>query len=229
MKWSIRLAAVAALALAACGVEEGPYEKEVSGPLALVSSLPPDGATDFDRERSIELEFSRPVNPDTLAIVLIGAPDPAIDVQGEMVEVKAPLDFETDYVLRVDRAEDVFGNALAGAPIEIRFRTAADGTVILSTIADVQPIFNRSCVDGCHVGRRPSGGLSLVSGLAWSQLVDVRGSTCAPGVRMRVVPGEPDESCLWLLVERGEMPERGTISAADKEAIRKWIADGALP
>jgi len=216
--------------LAACGLgDEGPYGREVTGPLALVSSLPAAGATDFDRSRTIELEFSRAVDPASLSVALVGAPDPVVVVEGEVVEVTASLDFDTEYVVRIDHAEDTFGNALPGTPVSIPFRTAEDGTVIKSTIADVQPIFTRSCLSGCHSGRRPSGGLSLESGLSFAQLVDVRGASCLPGVRMRVTPGEPDESCLWILVERNEMPGRGSISRADKEAIRKWIADGALP
>lgn len=215
--------------LVACGsVDEGPYGKEVSAPLELVSSVPVAGATDFDRSRAIELEFSRAVDSESLSIVLVGATDPVVVVEGEVAIVTASLDFDTDYVLRIDHAEDTFGNALSGTPLSIAFRTAEDGTIIKSTIADVQPIFTRSCA-ACHGGRSPSGGLSLVSGHSFAQLVDVRGATCSPGVRMRVTPGAPDESCLWILVERNEMPGRGSISNADKEAIRKWIADGALP
>lgn len=222
---------LAASTLVACGSEdEGPYGKEVKDPLTLVSSLPAAGATNFDPSRTIELEFSRAVDPASLAVVLVGATDAVVKAEKEVVEVTATLEFDTDYVLRIDHAEDTFGNALAGTPVSIAFRTAEDGTPTKSTIADVQPIFTRSCIDGCHNdGRNPSGGLSLVAGRSYAQLVDVRGGTCSPGVRTRVTPGDPDASCLWVLVERNEMPGRGSISTADKEAIRKWIADGALP
>jgi uncharacterized membrane protein len=51
------------------------------------------------------------------------------------------------------------------------------------------------------------------------------------GNREMVVPGAPDESELWELVHRGEMPPAdsptGSLSHAEKEAIRAWIAAGA--
>lgn len=49
--------------------------------------------------------------------------------------------------------------------------------------------------------------------------------------REMVVPSSPDESELWDLVKRGEMPPPespgGPLSAAQKETIRAWIAAGA--
>jgi uncharacterized membrane protein len=49
--------------------------------------------------------------------------------------------------------------------------------------------------------------------------------------REMVVPSSPDESELWELVRRGEMPpadsSAGPLSAAQKEVIRAWIAAGA--
>lgn len=221
-------ASVVVLGLIACGSEESPYEKEVKDPLALVSSTPAAGAQNFDHAKDIEIEFNREVAPETLELTLVGAPTPKVTVEGAVVVVTAALEFDTDYTLRIDHAEDTFGNPLPNVPVSIAFHTAADGTVTKSTLADVQPIFNRSCIDGCHTGRRPSGDLTLDAGSAYQQLVNVRGSSCAPGIRTRVTPGDPDNSCLWVLVESGKMPDRGTISAADKEKIRQWIEDGAL-
>jgi hypothetical protein len=46
-----------------------------------------------------------------------------------------------------------------------------------------------------------------------------------------VVPGKPEESQLWELIEEGKMPPRtakaGALSAAEKSLIHDWIADGA--
>ena len=46
-----------------------------------------------------------------------------------------------------------------------------------------------------------------------------------------VIPGRPEESELWTLVSRGEMPPRdapfGPLTPAEKETIRAWIAAGA--
>ncbi|HKD38484.1 MAG TPA: c-type cytochrome domain-containing protein, partial [Pirellulales bacterium] len=46
-----------------------------------------------------------------------------------------------------------------------------------------------------------------------------------------VIPASPEESELWTLVSRGEMPPsdspHGTLSAKQKELIRSWIKNGA--
>src|SRR5262249_47373040 len=46
-----------------------------------------------------------------------------------------------------------------------------------------------------------------------------------------VIPSRPEESELWILVQRGEMPPddspTGPLTADEKEAIRRWIAAGA--
>ncbi len=46
-----------------------------------------------------------------------------------------------------------------------------------------------------------------------------------------VVPGKPDESELWELIRRGEMPPEdapaGPLTAEEKEAVRSWIEAGA--
>jgi len=48
-----------------------------------------------------------------------------------------------------------------------------------------------------------------------------------------VAPGRPDESELWELVRRGEMPPAGSpagpLTADEKELVRAWIAAGAPP
>jgi hypothetical protein len=46
-----------------------------------------------------------------------------------------------------------------------------------------------------------------------------------------VIPGHPEQSELWELVRRGEMPPpdspHGPLSSAEKEVVRAWIAAGA--
>lgn len=56
---------------------------------------------------------------------------------------------------------------------------------------DVQPIFNNNCVV-CHQGTNGPAGLSLASGAAYSNLVNVKSSESslmrvAPGLRIRVI------------------------------------------
>lgn len=228
------LFACLALLAISCGSSEGdgPDENEEVGPLELVSTFPADGDMAVDPAKPMSLEFSRAVSAGSLGIVLEDGAGSAIPVEvkveGATVEMTAGLGFETAYVLRIVKAEDTLGNALKGAPIEISFGTGPDGSVVKSTFADVSPIFTRSCVRGCHGGGRPEGGLSLEASTAYEHLVNVAGGTSCGAVRTRVTPGEPDASCLWRLVKNGTMPKDGTLPAADKEAIRQWIADGAL-
>src|SRR5262249_18287321 len=51
------------------------------------------------------------------------------------------------------------------------------------------------------------------------------------GNREMVIPSAPDESEMWELVRRGEMPPEdspaGPLTADQKETIRAWIAAGA--
>lgn len=46
-----------------------------------------------------------------------------------------------------------------------------------------------------------------------------------------VIPGEPAESELWILVQRNEMPppaaSAGPLNSSEKELVRRWIAEGA--
>lgn len=46
-----------------------------------------------------------------------------------------------------------------------------------------------------------------------------------------VIPGQPEESELWILVHRDEMPppesSSGPLNSTEKELLRRWIAGGA--
>lgn len=87
----------------------------------------------------------------------------------------------------------------------------------------VQPIFNRRCV-GCHGS---NGGLSLEEGQAEANLINVP-STCNPAI-LRVAPGNPDQSLLYLKVtddpmECGSvMPPSGPLPQEEATAIKNWI------
>jgi hypothetical protein len=85
----------------------------------------------------------------------------------------------------------------------------------------VAPIFESRCVR-CHEGKKPKGGLSLVSS---RQLQ--KGGESGPVV----MPGKPDESSLldYVSGEKPEMPKDGKpLSASEVSAIRTWIQDGAV-
>ena len=87
--------------------------------------------------------------------------------------------------------------------------------------ADVLAVFSAKCAV-CHGPdvKKPKGRFGYVTDLAR-----------VAGNREMVIPGAPDESELWELVRRGEMPPEdssaGPLSAYQKETVRAWIAAGA--
>jgi mono/diheme cytochrome c family protein len=89
--------------------------------------------------------------------------------------------------------------------------------------AEVRAIFTARCAR-CHGPdlARPKGGFGYV--------LDLRRLAAD---RDKIVPHKPDESDIWLQVERDEMPPpnspTGPLSTAQKEIIRAWIAAGAPP
>jgi hypothetical protein len=85
---------------------------------------------------------------------------------------------------------------------------------------------------GCHAGARPAEGMSLETGKAFAELVNVASSQC--GARLRVKPGAPTSSYLMdkllgtNLCTGSQMPKAGTsIPSTQLDAIRGWICEGA--
>jgi mono/diheme cytochrome c family protein len=97
---------------------------------------------------------------------------------------------------------------------------ADDGTDLA---AETRTIFAARCAN-CHGPNlaKPKGRFGYVLDLAR-----------VAGNREMIVPGEPDQSELWELVQRGEMPPAdsptGPLSQEQKAVIRAWIAVGAPP
>lgn len=89
------------------------------------------------------------------------------------------------------------------------------------TGTEVRGVFAAKCA-GCHGSdlAKPKGRFGYV--------LDLRRVASNPEM---VIPSRPDESELWALVGRGEMPQpdspHGPLNAAEKESIRAWIAAGA--
>jgi hypothetical protein len=120
-----------------------------------------------------------------------------------------------------------------GAPVDTAATQPEETAAPWSMAADVQPIFDRRCADGCHVGGVAVG---LTADLAYAELVNVP-STQAP-LFDRVEPGRSDLSYVIYKLrgthrELGgmgdQMPREGEIDAWEIERIVEWIDGGALP
>jgi hypothetical protein len=104
-----------------------------------------------------------------------------------------------------------------------------------------QEIFNTTDASGrlactnCHsnAGRNPSGGMNLLSGLSYANLVGVA-STGKPGA-VRVIPGDPENSYIIHKLEGKSdivgvrMPRGNGPFLTDGQilVIKRWIANGA--
>jgi hypothetical protein len=108
------------------------------------------------------------------------------------------------------------------------------------TFATIQAeIFTPTCAtSSCHDSDNREGGLCLEEAESYAGLIDVEPSTipARQAGKLRVDPGNPDNSFLLDKVEGpglnegARMPnERPALSAREIEAIRTWIAEGALP
>ena len=97
----------------------------------------------------------------------------------------------------------------------------------VSFAADVQPIFDASCV-GCH-GVGGNGGLDLRQGASHANLV---GAAATGSSLLRVQPGDPAASWLYLKLTGAqdagtEMPPGSPLPAAQIDHVRVWIEEGA--
>jgi hypothetical protein len=83
--------------------------------------------------------------------------------------------------------------------------------------------------------RRPGGGLDLTPEHSYEALVNVPATSTS---EVRVKPGEPEASRLWLLVAKATRgrpdvpgrpmpPDPPALSADEVEVLRRWIAAGA--
>ncbi len=98
---------------------------------------------------------------------------------------------------------------------------------------------NKGCTSAaCHTGTFPAGGLDLTAGVSYDQLVDQPAQT-VPAIA-RLVPGQKDQSLLWLNVAAATIPEQyqaplrsmpagglPPLSLDELEALRLWIGSGA--
>ncbi len=112
----------------------------------------------------------------------------------------------------------------------------ANGTILVSFSRQLQVTFSTYCaVSGCHVPGNPTGGLALAPGFAYQNLVNVPSREYPTD--MRVNPGDPSHSYLYLKVSENpppvgwQMPAPATgsvLTAAEKQRISDWISQGAV-
>ena len=146
-----------------------------------------------------------------------------------------------------------FGRAMLAAAVLVLALTAASCDEKLSDLTgptpNLEPTFSsiqheifdttdasgRLACTGCHsnVGRNPSGGMNLLSGLSYANLVGVA-STAKPGA-VRVIPGDPENSYIVQKLEgrsdiAGVRMPRGNgpfLTEGQMLVIKRWIANGA--
>jgi hypothetical protein len=133
----------------------------------------------------------------------------------------------TPFTLAVTVADGKGGTKTASATVYVKTSTET------SFVAEVLPIFQPCAI--CHQGSSGAGSvLSLEPDKAYDQLVNVPArQSCAP--ELRVTPGDPDASVLFLKIAGttcgGRMPPASPDyfdRVPDKlEAVRSWIEQGA--
>ncbi len=87
-------------------------------------------------------------------------------------------------------------------------------------------------VDGvCHGGERPGADLRMLDREStYEQLLEVPSNSGICEGTLRVVPGDPDNSCLILFyVGRLGEEDLDWVDNAEIDLVRQWILDGALP
>lgn len=104
-------------------------------------------------------------------------------------------------------------------------------------VADIQPIWDTSCVAGCHApGGTATAGPLLAADKSYAMLVGQMSPTV---VSLKLVePGDPDASYLWHKLNGTQedvgggglsMPFGATLDPEQLAKIEKWIEDGAQP
>ena len=123
-----------------------------------------------------------------------------------------------------------YGRNLSGSEIEQNFKAGANAGseqfLARLRIADnarrfhreIAPLLVKHCLE-CHDAATSKGKLDLSH----------KASAMAGGKEGKaIIPGKGHESLLWQMVADNEMPEdRDPLSAVQKEALKKWIDNGA--
>ncbi|HFE46339.1 MAG TPA: hypothetical protein ENJ18_12730 [Nannocystis exedens] len=101
-------------------------------------------------------------------------------------------------------------------------------------VADIQPIWDSRCVDGCHTPGGSQPGIPLDPDVSYGTLVG-KPSVQLPSMNI-VEPGDPDTSYLWHKLNNtqvdaggsgGSMPLGSMLPADELAKVKTWISGGA--
>jgi hypothetical protein len=135
------------------------------------------------------------------------------------------------------------GAGAAGSDSAVAGSGAPSSVAMLSFAADVyEGVLRRRCA-ACHTDAPSFGGLAFFPGgaaAAYANLVGVpagaaAGNLCRDSGLLRVQPGDPDASLIYLKLTNppcgSQMPPAAFVQATPEqvEVVRQWIADGAAP
>src|SRR5262245_24061354 len=88
-----------------------------------------------------------------------------------------------------------------------------------------------SAMSPCHRAASPGAQLSMTdAATAYANLLNVASVTSlcrTAGGTMRVIPGNPDQSCLILFYQGRLKDDLQWVSQAEIDLVRRWIAEGA--
>jgi hypothetical protein len=96
--------------------------------------------------------------------------------------------------------------------------------------SDIQSIFNNNCISsGCH-NAGAAGGMVLLQGQSYTNLVNVA-STQEPG-KTRVIPNDSANSYIVIKLEGRQtsgnrMPSGGSLDSNSIQNIKNWVDKGA--
>ena len=84
---------------------------------------------------------------------------------------------------------------------------------------EILPVLEKNCVQ-CHGPQQKMAKLDLSSFTGMMQ-----GSSSGPVL----VPGKPERSLMWKLIESDQMPQGGKLTTAEKQLIKSYIQYGRFP
>jgi hypothetical protein len=121
------------------------------------------------------------------------------------------------------------------------------GAEALSFARDIWPVFdqirdpvfvyrgagsyeNCTTIGVCHGGEEPGADLHMPDApTTYAELLNVPAVSILCGETIRVVPGNPDDSCLIQFYVGRLKDDLEWVDQAEVDLVRRWIAEGALP